>query len=125
MGTPVIDQASCYFVNNYICVKTHAPGAGLQFLWPFLKTQTQNETFNIAFEAVAMASIASRPNSGALVPLARVCYDKALRQIAKTVQDKEKSKEDQSLAAIIMLIIYEVFAICAAITTITVSNGIT
>lgn len=68
----------------------------------------QNDTFNSAFEAASMAAIASRPNSGALVPLARTYYDKALKQVSRTVQDREKAKEDQSLAAIIMLIIYEV-----------------
>lgn len=108
MGTPVADQASCYFVANYICVKTHAPGAGLQFLWPLLKNSGQNEVFNSAFEAVAMASVASRPNSGSLVPVARLYYNKALRQIVKTIQNKETAKQDQSLASIIMLIIYEV-----------------
>ncbi|KAH8195521.1 hypothetical protein TruAng_010306 [Truncatella angustata] len=108
LETPVADQASCYFIANYISLKTHAPTCGLQFVWPLVKVAEQNETFNCAFEAVSMASIASRPNSGALVPLARVYYDKALRQIARTIQDKDKSTEDQSLAAIIMLIIYEV-----------------
>lgn len=108
-NTPVADQALCYFVANYVCIRSHTPGAGLQFLWPLVKSAMQNDTFNTAFEAVCMASIASRPNSGALVPLARVYYDRALKQVARTVQDRERAKEDQSLAAIIMLILYEVY----------------
>jgi hypothetical protein len=103
-----MDQASSYFVTHYINLKTHLPGVGLQFLQPLVNKVETNETFRFAFEAVSMAAIASRPNSGAIVPLARVYYNKALRQIAQTVQDKEKSKEDQTLASIILMIIYEV-----------------
>lgn len=103
-----MQQASSYFMTHYINIKTHLPGAGLQFLLPLIQDAESSETFRSAFEAVSMASIASRPNSGAIVPLARVYYNKALRQIALTVQDKSKAKEDQALASIIMMIIYEV-----------------
>jgi hypothetical protein len=103
-------QATCYFMSTFVNVRSHSPTANLQFLNDIAKGANYNSTFHSAFLAVSMAALASRPNPGALVPLARGYYNKALVKISKTMSDKEKSKEDQSLAAIIMLIFYEVSA---------------
>lgn len=101
-------QATCYFMSTFVNVRTHSPTANLGFLSGLVKSTPDNGAFHTALLAVSMAALASRPNPGALVPLARGYYNKALVQISKTMSDKEKSKEDQSLAAIIMLIFYEV-----------------
>ncbi|ORY55863.1 uncharacterized protein BCR38DRAFT_379870 [Pseudomassariella vexata] len=105
---PLELQATCFFATNFIATQSMNLDGGMRFLDPLVHGAQEGSAFHSTFLAASMASLASRPNGGSLVPLARVYYHKALRQVSTVVQDRDKSKEDETLAAIIMLILYEV-----------------
>jgi hypothetical protein len=95
---------------TYVNLPSSSQSGGLQFMSSLVKTASKNPTLHSAFQAVSMAALASRPHQGdqgKLIPMARAYYHSALENVSKTVQEK-RSTEDQSLAAIIMLIFYEV-----------------
>lgn len=98
-------------MSTFVNLSPGSKSGNLQFMSSLIKTGSQNPTLHSAFLAVSMAALATRPNPGNLVPMARAYYHNALENVSRTLKEKEKSKEDESLAAIIMLIFYEVRAI--------------
>lgn len=109
LQTPILQQASCFFMRNFVSLTTpnSSIGGGLRFLEPLVLHAKEGSAFHSTFLAAAMASMASRPNAGELVRLARTYYHGAIKNVAKMVQDREQSRGDEVLASIIMLILYE------------------
>lgn len=106
LGISIEQQAAGYFLANFVNIKSR-PQDGLKFLSPLINGAREESPFHSTFVATSLASLASQPNSSSLIPHARVYYNKALKQISNSIQDTEKSIEDETLGAIIMLILYE------------------
>jgi hypothetical protein len=75
-----------------------------------IRTEAPDSQLSIAFSAVAMASLANRPNSRGrgLMPQAVAQYTKALKATNLALQNPAQQKSDQTLAAILMLTFFEV-----------------
>ena len=75
-----------------------------------MKTDTTESALASSFQAVAMASIANRPNTKAsgLMTQAIGHYAKALKVVNIALQNPLQQKSDQTLAAVIMLGFFEV-----------------
>lgn len=75
-----------------------------------MKTEAPDSTLTIAFSAVAMASLANRPNikQRQMFTEAMYRYSKALKATNLALQDPELQKSDQTLASVLMLGFYEV-----------------
>lgn len=100
--------ATCYFMSVFVNLPSHTPTGTLQFITPLVRATSEDSALHAALLAVSMAALASRPNPGALVPLSREYYNKALVKMSETLSNEKRMGTDESLAAIIMLIFYEV-----------------
>lgn len=111
LSVPTADQAPCFFISNFVRIPRD-PGArgSFDFLLPIIKTESQDSHVSIAFGAVALASLANRPNtrSSGLIIQAISQYAKALKAINLALQNPLQQKSDATLASIILMGFFEV-----------------
>lgn len=110
LSTPIDQQAACFFLTNYVLVpgpETMTARGHLEFLLPLLKSQPANSPFTLTFTSVGLATMAVRPNSSALMPMARSSYIKALKQINFALKDPSTAMSDATLATILLLTVFE------------------
>ncbi|CRK45876.1 hypothetical protein BN1723_016598 [Verticillium longisporum] len=109
LDTPLDEQATCFFLSNYVLVPPAGVGHGIfTFLIPLIDSPRYKASpMNSAFTAVSMAALAGRPNSRSLFSVAHVHYSRALEQLTRAMQDRDQAKQDTSLAASILLAFYE------------------
>jgi hypothetical protein len=110
LSTPLDQQAVCFFVANYVLVpgpETMTARGYLDFLLPLLNIQPANSPLALTFTSIGLAAMAVRPNSRALMPMARLSYIKALKQINFALRDPSTAMSDTTLAAILLLTLFE------------------
>ncbi|KAM0276609.1 hypothetical protein ACHAQH_006566 [Verticillium albo-atrum] len=109
LDTPLDQQATCFFLSNYVLAPPAGVGRGiLTFLLPLIDSPRYKASpMHSAFKAVSMAALAGRPNSRSLFSVAHMHYSKALEQLTRAMQDKDQAQEDTSLATSILLAFYE------------------
>ncbi|KAG7038166.1 negative acting factor [Colletotrichum scovillei] len=109
LQTPLDQQATCYFLANYVLAPPTGVGRGiLTFVLPLLNMPSyQASPLQSAFSAVSMAALAGRPNSRRLSSMAHLHYSKALEDLTRAMQDKLAVRQDTTLASAILLAFYE------------------
>ena len=109
LSTPIDQQAACFFLSNYVLIPEEGTMRGyLDFLLPLLKRPKPDPSFILAFSAVGLAALGNRPNSKSLLPKAESLYVRALKQINLALQNPTKSTDDSTLAAVLLLSVFEV-----------------
>lgn len=111
LQVPVEQQALCYFLANFVYLPQHNSSRGFfDFLLPMMKFERPDSQLSTAIQAVAMASLANRPNSrgSPLMVQAVAHYAKALKATNIALQSPAQQKSDQTLASIILLGFFEV-----------------
>ena len=109
LSTPIDQQAACFFLSNFVLIPEEGTMRGyLDFLIPLLKKPKPDPSFILAFTAVGFAALGGRPNSKSLLPKADFFYVKALKQINVALQNPKKSTDDATLAAVLLLSVFEV-----------------
>lgn len=107
----VDDQAPCFFLTNFVLVPRNSGTRGFfDFLVPMMTAENPDSHLSMAFKAVAMASLATRPNSKAsrLMSNAISYYSTALKQTNVALQSSQHQLSDQTLAAVLLLGFFEV-----------------
>jgi hypothetical protein len=107
---PIEQQASCFFFQNFVHTPRDSTSRGwFDFLVPLMKADTADSVLSSAFSAVAMASLANRPNTKGrgLMPQAIGLYAKALKKINLALQNPTQQKQDSTLASILLLGVFE------------------
>lgn len=109
-ASPIEQQAPCYFMSNFVIIPQSGQARG-SFDWvlPLIKTEASDSALSLSFQAVAMASLANRPNARGsnLMHLAIENYAKALKVVNLALQNSVQQKADQTLASIILLGFFE------------------
>ena len=111
ISIPIEEQAPCYFISNFVMIPQSGCSRGyFDFLAPMIMAEEPDSHLSVAFSAVALASLANRPNSksSGLMQQAISQYAKALKAINSALQNPLHQKSDQTLAAIVMLGFFEV-----------------
>lgn len=111
LATPIEQQATCYLLANYVLVSdTVSIRRGYyKFAYKILaRPQRPSKCLLSAFKAVSFVALASRPGASHLVIEAESHYSKALREVNKAIQDPAQVKNDDTLAAVLLLAFYEV-----------------
>jgi hypothetical protein len=109
LSVPVDQQAASFFLSNFVIVPGHGSLRGyLNFVLPYIGSQQVNSVVNSAFSAVSLAAFGSRPNAKALLPKADAAYYTALKEINATLKNPSLSTDESTLAAILMLSMFEV-----------------
>jgi hypothetical protein len=107
---PLDDQATCFFIANWVLQpRQEAKTRGfMEYLLPLLKQRSPPEHFKAAFDACAYASMGNRAGPGQnFKNVALSSYTRALATTHKALQDPILSKQDNTLAAILLLGLYE------------------
>ncbi|ESZ96651.1 hypothetical protein SBOR_2961 [Sclerotinia borealis F-4128] len=103
-------QAPCYFMSNFVIIPQSGQIRG-SFDWvlPLIKTEPPASALSLSFQAVAMASLANKPNARGsnLMHSAIDQYAKALKVVNLALQNPVQQKSDQTLASIILLGFFE------------------
>ncbi|PQE14424.1 negative acting factor protein [Rutstroemia sp. NJR-2017a BBW] len=109
-SNPIEQQAPCFFMTNFVIIPQNGMARG-SFDWvlPLVKMESPNSPLSLSFQAVAMASLANRPNSrgSSLMHVAIDHYAKALKEVNLALQNPAQQKTDQTLAAILLLGFFE------------------
>ncbi|OAA49545.1 hypothetical protein NOR_01468 [Metarhizium rileyi] len=106
---PLEDQAACHFISNYVLVPRHGNLVGfMEFVVPLLKLDMVPEHYKYAFEACALASLNNGVgNRNHFEKQALGKYTKALSTTFAALRDPEVAKEDATLAAVLLLGLFE------------------
>lgn len=106
---PVETQATCHFVSNFILMPQAGSTRGfLDFLVPLLATEGANSHLQHAFNACSMALLNNRASSrNNFADQALNEYTQALKGTNVALRDPEAQKADSTLAAVILLGLFE------------------
>ncbi|KAI8670789.1 Zn(2)-C6 fungal-type domain-containing protein [Fusarium keratoplasticum] len=106
---PVDQQATCHFLSNFVLLPSHDSTRGwMEFVVPLLKAEKPAPHFKLAFDACAVASLGNRVGPGSnFESEALGHYTKALAATFTALKDPEARKEDSTLAAVLLLGLFE------------------
>lgn len=111
LQTPVDDQATCFFLSNFVMMPHNGDGKGyLAFIPRMLALlPARGSPFPLCFKAAATTALAGRANSKPLLAKARMYYSLALHQLNRVLSDQKTPKNDDlCLASVILLSFCEV-----------------
>jgi hypothetical protein len=108
------EQAACFFLSDFTLVpKLSTCNMGhLKFIPTLLSRGVVSARLGESFKAISLASMATRPrfNAQNLMVPARSHYVKAVREVSNAIQDPVLQRDDETLAAVLLLAFYEVLA---------------
>ncbi|QUC18800.1 uncharacterized protein UV8b_03041 [Ustilaginoidea virens] len=106
---PLEDQAACHFISNYVQVPRHGSLIGfMEFVVPLLKAEKVPLHYQYAFQACGLASLNNGVgNRNHFEKQALGKYTKALSTTFAALRDPEVAKEDATLAAVLLLGLFE------------------
>jgi Fungal specific transcription factor domain len=106
---PAEQHALHYFLANFVLLPAKEGGRGFfDFLIPLLKNEPPDSHLSVSFNAVALAALGNRPNSKMLLVQASAEYSRALSYTNKALANPIIQKSDQTLAAVLLLGLFEV-----------------
>lgn len=109
--TPVEQQATCHLLADYILI-SDAPGGKrghYKFVYKILtRPHGPTKCLLFAFKALSFVALSSRPGASHLMVEAESYYAKALHEVNRAIQDPLQVKNDNTLAAVLLLAFYEV-----------------
>lgn len=108
---PTEELASCHFLSNFILVPRQGGTKGfMAYLMPLMKAEGQNSHLQHAFKACSLAHLGNRYQSkdDNILDKALSEYTKALAATHAALKDPDLGKTDASLAAVLLLGLYEV-----------------
>jgi hypothetical protein len=109
MTTPLNQQAACYFLANFVLVPKEGTMRGyFDFVLPLLKQRDPSQGLLLAFSAVSLAALGTRPNSKALLPKADLWYLNALKEINSALRDPMTASSDATLVSVMLMASFEV-----------------
>ncbi len=110
LSLPVEQQANCYFVSNFVLMPKPGCNRGfLNYLVPLLKQDGKENHLQHAFNACSLALLNNRAGSGGkLGEKVFSEYSKALSGTNAALRDVEGQKADSTLAAVLLLGMFEV-----------------
>lgn len=114
LSIPTEQLASCHFFSNFILVPRQGGTRGfMDYLLPLMKSESSNSHLQHAFNACSLAHLGNRvkSNSEDIPNKALSEYTQALSATHHALQDPELSKTDGTLAAVLLLGLYEVSSI--------------
>lgn len=106
---PVEDQAACHFISNFVLVPHQGSVRGfLDFVMPLMRIDGTPQHFKYAFDACALASLNNRVGTGNhFEKEALGKYTKALSATSSALRDPEVTKQDATLASVLLLGLFE------------------
>ena len=107
LSISIEDQASCFFLRNYVWEDSDSNRGHLDHVYGFIKA-SGNETLVAALTSVGMAGLANVKNDPCVMAAAREKYAAALQLTNLALQDPGSVWTDQTLTSVLLLGIFEV-----------------
>ena len=110
LSVPVEQRATCLFVSNFILMSKPGCNRGfLEYLIPLLSQDSRENHLQHAFNSCALALLHNRGSPGSkLGEMALSEYSRALSHTNAALRDPRAQKEDSTLAAVLLLGMFEV-----------------
>ena len=110
---PIEDQAICNFLRNFVMMPCHRNSSSyMAFVVPTIAGEKSLEStkspLSTAVMAVSFALLGNAGHNKALLPRAVKQYSKALQQVNDALRNPQLALEDQTLATVITLGLFEV-----------------
>ena len=106
------DRATCFFFRQYVSddkARSSAPLRGvLEFVLPLYRQSSTSGALPAVAAAIGLAGLSNQGMSTNSRAVAASLHTKAIRQLAAAVADPIENKTDQTLAAIMLMCVYEV-----------------
>ncbi|KAJ3489369.1 hypothetical protein NLG97_g6010 [Lecanicillium saksenae] len=106
---PIEERSAHHLVSNYVLNPPQGTERGyFQFVVPLIRAEHPSPHFKLAFEACALAYFSNR--MGSTAHLAKDALHKYVNALAKTgraIQDPTESKQDATVAAVLLLGLFE------------------
>ncbi|KAF7526217.1 hypothetical protein G7054_g10848 [Neopestalotiopsis clavispora] len=110
VGWPLEDRAFCYFANRYAFAPSQYLDPGYL---PVLKVVSQKKTMGpcltTSLSAVSLAAFSTKLNARKTILKARSAYATALQLTNEAIQNPGSCKDDELLASVVLLALFEVF----------------
>ncbi|KAM0335451.1 hypothetical protein ACHAQA_000497 [Verticillium albo-atrum] len=107
------DQASSYFLSEFILIPAPQGNVPIRGYYPwipkFMSKARPAKALSSAFKATSLASIATQRDKivGGALGAAQYHYVEAVRAVNEAIQDPSMAKSDETLAAVLLLALYE------------------
>lgn len=110
LSVSVQEQALLYFLSSFIIIPKMGTIRGyLDFLVPMLQSDRYTgSTLSLCVGAVSMAAFGTRPGSKFVRPYAARQYSRALQYLNSNLRNVVEALEDETLASVILMALFEV-----------------
>ncbi len=111
LNVPLAYRGSCYFASNFILLPLgSAPHGFMEYLVPLIEAEPPNSALRYSFNACAFALLGNRAHADGvdLAQLSLKEHTLALAQTHKALSDPAVASTDSTLAAVLLLCLYEV-----------------
>ncbi|KUJ23718.1 uncharacterized protein LY89DRAFT_603906 [Mollisia scopiformis] len=115
LETPIEEQVKCIFRRNFVLEPCEGNSRSfMKFTVPVLEHEKslsgkgKGSKLGTAVMAAGLALMGNRPASRHLMPKAMKCYSRALKEINEALLVEKEAVEDDTLAAVIVLGLFEV-----------------
>ncbi|PQE05961.1 hypothetical protein CJF30_00004894 [Rutstroemia sp. NJR-2017a BBW] len=108
LHTPVGDQAACYFFRNYVLGDSSTNGP-FQYLNSIYNNEIIGPALSDSIEALGLVGLGTFWQSPEMKFQANRKYNSALRLVSSRLRSEQEAKENQTLVAVMLLGLYEVF----------------
>ncbi|KAI1839428.1 hypothetical protein JX266_014361, partial [Neoarthrinium moseri] len=110
LSLPVEHQALCYFTNRYTLAPAQYLDPGyLSVLKLVSHKKSVGPCLSKSFSAVSLAAFSTRSNARKIVVHARAAYSVALRLTNEAIQQPYSCHDDELLASVVLLALFEIF----------------
>ncbi|KAH8203696.1 hypothetical protein TruAng_002109 [Truncatella angustata] len=110
LALPLEDRALCYFASRYAFAPTQFLDPGYL---PVLKAVSQKESLgpclSASLSAVSLAAFSTKANARKAIVRARAQYATALQMTNEAIQRSKSYNDDELLASVVLLALFEVF----------------
>ena len=111
LNVPLAHRGSCYFASNFILLPLgSAPHGFMEYLVPLMEVEPPGSALRYVFNACAFALLGNRARADGvdLAQLSLKEHTLALAQTHKALGDPAVASTDSTLAAVLLLCLYEV-----------------
>ena len=109
LGSSAEEQATCFFWRNYILDEHKLHSGNFQYLSDLYAREEIGESLSEAIACLGLVGLSNFWKASSIMRSAQSKYNSALRLVSSRLRNLEEAKTDQTLVAVMLLGLYEVF----------------
>ena len=109
LGWAAEDQATCFFFKNYVLGKDQFGRGNFHYLSEIYGSEEVGKALADSVASLGMVGLANFWGASNIMRNANMKYNSALRLVSERLRNVEEAKADQTMIAVMLLGLYEVF----------------